>query len=110
MTIWLTLAAAGALTFLTRLSFIALLGRLNTPQWFIRMLRFVPPAVLSAIIFRDVLIVNGAPSIDLSNLKLLAALVAVVVAWRTKNTLLTILAGMAALLVLSMLSSASWFG
>jgi len=103
MTVWLTMAAAGALTFLTRLSFIALLGRLNTPQWFIRMLRFVPPAVLSAIIFRDVLIVNGVPGIHIGNLKLLAALVAVVIAWRTKNTLLTILAGMAALLVLNMI-------
>lgn len=110
MSIWLILFAAGALTFLTRLSFIALLGRLNTPQWFIRMLRFVPPAVLSAIIFRDVLIVNGAPSIHTGNLKLLAALVAIVVAWRTKNTLLTILAGIAALLVFSMLTSTHWLG
>ena len=101
--IWLTLFAAGLLTFLTRLSFIALLGRLNTPAWFTRLLRFVPPAVLSAIIFRDVLIQNNSIAISLGNLKLIAALIAIIVAWRTKNTLLTIAAGMAALLILTLL-------
>ncbi len=103
MNIWLTLLLAGGLTFLTRLSFIVLLGRLNTPPWFTRLLRFVPPAVLSAIIFRDVLLPAGVLALSSSNLKLIAALIATVVAWRTKNTLLTIAIGMAALLVLTLL-------
>ena len=101
--IWLTLLAAGALTFLTRLSFIALLGRLNTPTWFTRMLRFVPPAVLSAIIFQGVFLPSGSLQVSLGNPRLLAALIAILIAWRTKNTLLTIGAGMLALLGITLL-------
>lgn len=99
MNAWLMVIAAGVLTFLTRLSFIALLGRLNPPVWLTRLLSFVPPAVLSAIIFRDVLIQNGALISTVANPKLLAALVAGGVAWRTKNALLTILVGMVVLLI-----------
>ena len=104
MSVWLTLLIAGALTFLTRFSFIALLGRLNTPAWFTRLLRFVPPAVLSAIIFRDVLMPTGTLAFSPSNLKLIAAIIAIGVAWRTKNTLLTIAIGMLALLILTLLT------
>jgi branched-subunit amino acid transport protein len=94
------LVAGGVLTFLTRLSFILLLGRIETPNWLTRALRFVPPAVLSAIIFQEVLIRDGALALSLDNLRLPAALLAGFIAWRTGNTLLTIAAGMVALWVL----------
>ena len=97
---WLMIIAAGAFTFLTRLSFIALLGRVNAPEWLTRLLSFVPPAVLTAIIFRDVLIQNGAFISSVASPKLLAAIIAGGVAWRTKNVLATIAVGMAALLIL----------
>ena len=100
LNVWLMIVAAGIATFLIRLSFIALLGRLNAPEWFTRLLSFVPPAVLSAIIFRDVLIQNGALINSIANPRLLAALIASVVAWHTKNALITIGVGMAALILL----------
>ncbi len=99
--IWITILAAGALTFLTRVSFIYLLGRWQPPLWLSRAMRFVPPAVLSAIIFPEVLIRNGNFDLAANNLRLWAALVAALVAWRTKNVLLTIAAGMAALYLLT---------
>ncbi len=99
--IWITILAAGALTFLTRVSFIYLLGRWQPPLWLSRAMRFVPPAVLSAIIFPEVLIRNGSFDLAANNLRLWAALVAALVAWRTKNVLLTIAAGMAALYLLT---------
>jgi branched-subunit amino acid transport protein len=95
--IWITILAAGVLTFLIRVSFIFLLGRWQPPSWLERALRFVPPAVLSAIIFPEVLIRAGSFDLAPSNLRLWAALVAALVAWRTKNVFLTIAAGMAAL-------------
>jgi len=98
---WLMMGAAGLLTFLTRFSFIALLGRVNAPVWLTRLLSFVPPAVLTAIIVQGVLIQNGALIHSVANPKLLAAMIAGGVAWRTKNALLTIAVGMAALLILS---------
>ncbi len=92
--------AGGVLTFLTRLSFILLLDRVHTPDWFTRALRFVPPAVLAAIVFQEVLIRDGALALSLDNLRLPAAVLAGLIAWRTGKTLLTIAAGMVALWVL----------
>jgi branched chain amino acid efflux pump len=57
----------------------------------------VPPAVLSAIIFPEVLVRDGAPDLQLGNARLVAGLVAAFVAWRTRNVVLTIAVGMAAL-------------
>ena len=102
--IWLTMVLAGVLTFLTRLSFIYLLGRWQPPTWLGRALRFVPPAVLTAIIFPEVLMHDGSLYLAMSNLRLWAALVAVLVAWRTRSVLRTIAAGMAALYLLNWLS------
>jgi len=98
--IWLTILVAGLLTFLTRLSFIYLLGRWQPPAWLARGLRFVPPAVLTAIIFPEVLLRDGSLNLALGNLRLWAALVAVLVAWRSRSVLLTIATGMAALYLL----------
>jgi branched-subunit amino acid transport protein len=98
--IWLILIIAGLLTFATRLSFIALLGRLNVPNWVQRALRYVPPAVLTAIIFPELLVANGALNLSPANPRLIAGILAALVAWRTKNIVLTILVGMGALLAL----------
>lgn len=96
--IWLTLILAGALTFLIRLSFIVLLGKFDAPLWLTQALRFVPPAVLTAIIVPDLVLKAGVLAITPTNERLIAGLVTILVAWRTKNTLLTIGVGMATLL------------
>jgi len=102
MNIWITMLIAGLLTFATRLSFIFLLDRIKVPDWFRRGLRFVPAAVFSAIILPELTSPNGALNLSWRNPQLLAGAAAILVAWRTKNVILTILAGMAALLVLQM--------
>jgi branched-subunit amino acid transport protein len=95
---WLpALAAAGLVTFGIRLSFIALLGKVELPRVLTRALRFVPPAVLSAIIFPELLVRDGALALYPGNARLVAGLVAAFVAWRTRNVVLTIAVGMAAL-------------
>jgi branched-subunit amino acid transport protein len=98
--IWLVFVLGGLLTFGMRYSFIYLLGRFEIPETFRRALRFVPPAVLSAIVFPELFIRSGQIDFSLTNFRLLAGLVAVLVAWKTRNTVLTILAGIAVLLVL----------
>jgi branched-subunit amino acid transport protein len=87
----------GAITFAIRLSFILLWGKFTLPPALQRSLRFVPPAVLSAIIFPEILRHDGALNLSLGNARLLAGLAAALVAWRTKSAVLTIAAGMAAL-------------
>jgi len=103
MNIWLVLLCGGLLTFGMRFSFIYLLGRFRIPETARRALNYVPPAVLSAIIFPELFFRNGAPDLSAGNTRMLAGLVAVLVAWFCKNTLLTIVVGMAALFVLRLL-------
>jgi branched-subunit amino acid transport protein len=99
--VWLIMLAVGLLTFGMRLSLIALAGRLTMPPVIQRALRYVPPAVLSAIVFPELFLPAGQFDLSLNNERLIAGLLAAVVAWRTRNVLLTIAAGMAVLLLLS---------
>jgi branched-subunit amino acid transport protein len=103
VSIWLIMLAAGAVTFATRASFVLLLGRVEMPQWFKRALRFVPAAVLSAIIAPELALRQGSLVLPWTNTQLLSGLLAIVVAWKTRSVLLTILAGMAALLLFQLL-------
>jgi branched-subunit amino acid transport protein len=101
MNIWLLMLIAGLLTFLTRLSFIWLFDRITVPALLRRALYLVPPAVLSVIIFQELFIQEGRLAIGFGNFRLLAGLIAVVAAWRTKNALITIAAGMASLWIMT---------
>jgi branched-subunit amino acid transport protein len=97
MNLWLTVLAAGLATFLIRYSFIGAAGRVNAPEWFRRMLRFVPIAALTALIWPDLLLEAGQLHITLANPRLIAGLIAAAVAWYTRNIFFTIGAGMLAL-------------
>ena len=105
MSIWVVMLVGGALTFLTRLSFIWLQDRISMPPLVRRALRFVPPAVLSVVIFQELLFRNSVLDLSPTNTRLLAGVIAVIVAWRSRNPLLTIASGMAALLLLNLLFS-----
>ena len=100
MITWLTIIIAGILTYATRLSFIIFYGRIKMPRLVEQTLRFVPPAVLTAIFFPELLISNGEIYISLGNARLLAGMLAILVAWRTKNVTYTIVIGMLALWIL----------
>ena len=103
MNIWLVMLIGGLITFGMRFSLIFLFGRFQVPETMRRALHYVPPAVLSAIILPELLYPSGSLNLSFGNTRLLAGLIATLVAWYTKNTLLTILAGMSALLVLQLL-------
>jgi len=100
MPLWLIILFMGLVTFALRLLPVILLERIEIPLRVRQALRFVPPAVLSAIIFPELLRPRGALDISLSNVRLLAGLLAALVAWRTRNVLLTIAVGMGALWIL----------
>src|SRR5512135_333195 len=101
MNLWLIILGMGIVTFGIRLVPIVLLGRVEIPLIVQQALRFVPPAVLTAIVVPELLYHGNQIDLSLTNLRLLAGLIAIVVAWRTKNALLTIGVGMIALWVLS---------
>ncbi len=103
MNLWILLILGGLATYLMRLSFIALFGRIAIPLWLQRSLRYVPPAVLSAIVFPELIVRQGKVDLSVGNERLIAGVVAALVAWRTRNALWTILAGMAVLYMLQFL-------
>jgi branched-subunit amino acid transport protein len=100
VTLWLIIIGMGVVTYAIRLSLIVLLGRVEVPPLVQQALRFVPPAVLSAIVFPELLQPGGTLDISLGNARLFAGVLAALVAWRTRNVLLTIGVGMAALWIL----------
>lgn len=93
----LLIAGMAIVTFATRYPVLAFLSRKTMPASIFRALKYVPLAVLSAIIFPAVLLREGELALGLENAPLFASLVAAVVAWRTRNLLLTILIGMGGL-------------
>jgi branched-subunit amino acid transport protein len=103
MTIWLIMIALAVGTFLIRISFILLLSNRDVPPLLSSALRFVPPAVLTALVVPQILTRTNTMEISLANPQLVAGIVAVLVAWRTRNVLLTILGGMAVLWILQAL-------
>ena len=94
MTIWLIMLALAVGTFLIRISFIMLLSNREVHPLITRALRFVPAAVLSALVVPQILTRANSLRISPRNPQLIAGVVAGVIAWRTKNVLMTILAGM----------------
>lgn len=98
LTLWLTMIACGALTFGTRLAFIALEGRFSPPRWFRLALPFVPIAALTAITVPEV-IPTGIGLGFLQTPRFWAAVVAVGVAWKWRRIELTIAVGFIALLL-----------
>jgi branched-subunit amino acid transport protein len=100
MSIWLTIIIAGLLTYATRLSFIYLHGKVSMPDTLKRALRFVPPAVFTAIFLPELLVTDGMLNVSLGNGRLIAGFMAIIVAWRTKNVILTIVVGMLTLWVI----------
>ena len=96
-TLWLTMVVMGLITFALRVSFIALSGRLEMPPLVKRALRFVPAAVLSAIVVPALVFREDTLDLTLNNEKLLAGALAALVAWATRSIIWTIVAGMVAL-------------
>jgi len=104
--IWLVILCVGLGTFALRAAGIVILGKIVQPQWFERALRYVPPAILGALISSSLLIRHDTIDFSFTNVRLLAAMLAAVVAWWRKSLFWTIAAGMIALWVLTFGASA----
>ena len=92
-------------TFLIRYPVMVLVGKIPLPKRVFAALRYVPPAVLTAIIVPSLLIPTGHSDYFISpkNSYLFAGVISVMIAWRIKNLLLTIVLGMAVFLILRLI-------
>ena len=95
----LLVAGMAAVTFAIRYPVLVLVGKIPLPESVFRALRYVPPAVLTAIIVPAVLMPKGTVDVSPTNAYLVAGIVSALVAWRTKSLLLTIIIGMAVMLI-----------
>ena len=83
-------------TFGVRYPLLALAGRIQFPPPLVRALKYVPPAVLTAIIVPSVFLPDDSLRLAPTSPYLIGGAVATLISWRTKNLLLTIVLGMAA--------------
>jgi branched chain amino acid efflux pump len=100
MRIWAVIVVAGAVTFLTRLSFIAAEGRLSVPRWFRAMLPFVPVATLTALYAPDLLRPGGGWYLSFHSPRLVAGLLAIAVAAVSRSVFLTLVVGLGTFLLM----------
>jgi len=98
--IWAVIFAVGALNYVSRLSFIAILSKRTVPPLLERALRYVPAAMLTALIVPMVIDTGASPGEWLSP-KVAAAVIATVIAYFKLGTLWTLAVGMTVLWLLN---------
>lgn len=83
------------ITFSIRYGVIGVSEKIKLSPQLLQMLRYIPPAVLTAIIVPTVLISTGDKLVlSYTNARLVGAIAAILVSYWTKNLLLTIVLGM----------------
>ncbi|HVO90602.1 MAG TPA: AzlD domain-containing protein [Casimicrobiaceae bacterium] len=105
MKVWLVIASVGTLNYLSRLSFIAFFSRRSVPPMLARALRYVPAAMLTALIMPMIVIAPPASLSALATPRVIAAIVAAAIAYRTRSTVLTLVVGMSMLWILQLAMS-----
>jgi branched-subunit amino acid transport protein len=103
MNLWVIIIGMGVITYAIRLSMIVMSGQIQLSDNVQRALRYVPPAVLSAIILPEMVQPGGTLDLSLGNERLLAGLIAILIAWFTRNMIWTVAVGMIALWILQAL-------
>lgn len=90
---WLIIGMT-VVTFGVRYPVLALISKNPLPEQFFKALKYVPPAVLSAIILPALVMPAGKLELEINNAPLFAGLAAGLVAWRSRSLLPTIVFGM----------------
>lgn len=99
---WIAIVLSGIGTYAMRASFLVFAHRLaDVPVGVQRLLRQIPPAALAAIVLPALIRPEG--QLDLTQPRFIAGAAAAFVAWRTRNIALTLLVGMAVLMLIEAL-------
>ncbi|GHH98774.1 AzlD domain-containing protein [Neobacillus kokaensis] len=100
--IFLIIFGMALVTFIPRVLPIAVLSRVELPEWAMRWLNYVPIAVMAALVGQELLLPNGKLAPLSQNLELFAALPAFIVAIFTRSLLGTVVVGIIAMMALRM--------
>jgi len=101
--IWVIMIITGFLNFAMRISMFSGLFKGEITPSLRSILRFVPIAVLSAVIAAAVFIDTADSAISLHIPKVLAATIAAIIAWFTQSVIATITVGLAAIWIIGAL-------
>ena len=91
---WLSVIVAGILTYLTRMTMVALVNRQILNNKIKQVLGYVPSAVFPAIIFPAIFFNDYGNLIELTDPKIYGAIVAIVVGYLSRNIIATIFSGL----------------
>jgi len=91
---WLSIIIAGILTYLTRMTMVTLLNRQVLNNKIKLVLGYVPSAVFPAIIFPAIFFNDYGNLIELTDPKIYAAIIAIIVGYLSINIIATIFSGL----------------
>ena len=92
--IFLTIIGMALVTYLPRLLPVWVLSSRSLPPLVVDWLRYVPPAVLAAMLLPSLIVQDQSLNISLNNLFLLAAIPTFLVAWKTRSLFGSVVVGM----------------
>ena len=91
---WISIIIAGVLTYLTRMTMVALVRREMLGDKLKEVLTYVPSAVFPAIIFPAVFFNENGTFVEISDPKIFASIIAIVVGYFSRNVIATISSGL----------------
>ncbi len=91
---WISITIAGILTYLTRMTMVALVKREMLGDKLKDVLAYVPSAVFPAIIFPAIFFNDNGSYVEFSDPKIFASIIAIVVGYFSRNVIATILSGL----------------
>ena len=91
---WISIIIAGILTYLTRMTMVALVRRDMLGDKLKDVLSYVPSAVFPAIIFPAVFFNDNGTFVEISDPKISASIIAIVVGYFSRNVIATISSGL----------------
>lgn len=95
----ITLSIAGG-TFLLRAVFIFILGKADLSERTKSLLKYIPPSVFAALVAPPIFLHQGQVDFLGGKERVIAALVAALIAWKVKNMIAVLLSGMGVLYLL----------
>lgn len=100
--IFLIILGMTAVTYLSRVSFLVLVGWVPLPDSLSRGLKFIPIGILTAMVVPGLLAADGSVNLSPGNHLLIAGLISGLVAARWKNVFLAMGSGMLAMVMLQL--------
>lgn len=89
-------------SYLPRLFPIMYFSQRQVPEWFSEWMKYVPISLFAALVFKDVFITENNFDL-LGNIKIVAMLIVATVAYKTRSMAFSVIAGLAAIFLLSLI-------